>query len=217
MRKRLMAIVMTLMLVITMMPYSAFAGTRTVNSTTTGSITINNAVNNDEFAAYKVIDITYDAATNNLTHAFNTEFADYFSSLDPAVTIDGLANLANESKDLNDLLSGLPEYIKTKNITPVKTGTVVNGTVKFTDLAMGEYLIIPTSTTSVYQLMLQKLEPQVDNKVYVLTDVDVTAKKKEVDITKAADKTSVTKNEAVTYTITADIPNYLLSAKEENI
>lgn len=215
MRKRLMAIAMTLMLVITMMPYSAFAGTQTVSSTTTGRITINNAVNNDEFAAYKVIDITYDAATNNLTHAFNTDFADYFSSPATDVTIDDLANLANESKELNDLLSGLPEYIKTKNITPVKTGTVADGKVAFTDLAMGEYLVIPTSTTSVYQLMLQKLEPQVDNKVYVLTDVDVTAKKKEVDITKAADKTSVTKNEAVTYTLTADIPNYLLSAKKK--
>lgn len=215
MRKRLMAIVMTLTLVIAMMPYSAFAGTYPVTSTTTGSITINNAVNEDTFAAYKVVDITYDGDTNHLTYAFNAAFASYFSSLNPAVTIDDMANLANESKALNDLLSGLPEYIKTKNITPVKTGKVVGGTVKFTGLAMGEYLIIPTSTTSVYQLMLQKLEPQVDNKVYVLTDVDVTAKKKEVGITKAADKTSVTKNEAVTYTITADIPNYLLSAKKK--
>ena len=115
MRKRLMAIVMTLTLVIAMMPYSAFAGTYPVTSTTTGSITINNAVNEDTFAAYKVVDITYDGDTNHLTYAFNAAFASYFSSLNPAVTIDDMANLENESKALNDLLSGLPEYIKTKN------------------------------------------------------------------------------------------------------
>lgn len=214
MRKRLMAIVMTLTLVIAMMPYSAFAGTP-VTSTTTGSITINNAVNEDTFAAYKVVDITYDDGTNHLTYAFNAAFASYFSSLSPALTVEGLAGLASETKELKDVLAGLPQYIKTNAITPVKTDTVAGGKVAFTDLAMGEYLIIPTSTTSVYQLILQKLEPRVNGGGYVLDDVTVNAKKAEISVTKTADKTSVTKKEAVTYTITADIPNYLLSAQKK--
>lgn len=215
MRKRLMAIVMTLMLGFTMMPYSAFAGTYPVTSTTIGSITINNAVNEDTFAAYKVVDITYDGDTNHLTYAFNAAFASYFSSLSPALTVEDLAGLESETNALKDVLAGLPQYIKANAITPVKTGTVAGGKVAFTDLAMGEYLIIPTSTTSVYQLILQKLEPQVNSGGYVLDDVTVNAKKAEISVTKTADKTSVTKKEAVTYTITADIPNYLLSAQKK--
>lgn len=210
MRKRLMAIVMTLMLGFTMVPYSAFAGTHTVTETTTGCIAINNAVNNDEFAAYKVIDITYDAATKSLTHAFNTDFQDYFTS--KSVTIKDFAGLVNGSDTLNDKLSGIPKYIIDNSIPAAKTGTVVDGKVAFTDLAMGEYLIIPTSTASVYQLMLQKLEPQVKNSAYILDDVEVNAKKTDVSVTKAVDKDSVTRGEALTYTITADIPNYMLSA-----
>lgn len=215
MRKRLMAIVMTLTLVIAMMPYSAFAGTYPVTSTTTGSITINNAVNEDTFAAYKVVDITYDGDTNHLTYAFNAAFASYFSSLSPALTVEDLAGLESETNALKDVLAGLPQYIKANAITPVKTGIVAGGKVAFTDLAMGEYLIIPTSTTSVYQLILQKLEPRVNSGGYVLDDVTVNAKKAEISVTKTADKTSVTKKEAVTYTITADIPNYLLSAQKK--
>ena len=138
MRKRLMAIVMTLTLVIAMMPYSAFAGTYPVTSTTTGSITINNAVNEDTFAAYKVVDITYDGDTNHLTYAFNAAFASYFSSLSPALTVEDLAGLESETNALKDVLAGLPQYIKANAITPVKTGIVAGGKVAFTDLAMGE-------------------------------------------------------------------------------
>ena len=215
MRKRLMAIVMTLTLVIAMMPYSAFAGTYPVTSTTTGSITINNAVNEDTFAAYKVVDITYDGDTNHLTYAFNAAFASYFSSLSPELTVEGLAGLGSETKELKDVLAGLPQYIKNNGITPVKTDTVAGGEVAFTDLAMGEYLIIPTSTTSVYQLMLQKLEPRVNSGGYVLDDVTVNAKKAEISVTKTADKTSVTKGEAVTYTVTVDLPTYEMSAPKK--
>ena len=78
---------------------------------------------------------------------------------------------------------------------------------------MGEYFIRPSSTTAVYQLMLQKIEPKVEedsagNPHYVIEDVTFTAKKEEVTITKTADKTSVTKGEKVAYTVTVDIPTY---------
>ena len=61
--------------------------------------------------------------------------------------------------------------------------------------------------------MLQKIEPKVEEDSegypgYVIDDVTFTAKKEKVTITKTADKTSVTKNEKVVYTITVDIPTY---------
>lgn len=76
---------------------------------------------------------------------------------------------------------------------------------------MGEYFILPTSSTSVYQLMLSKIEPTKPSETtgnYTIDDISFIAKHKEVSIDKTADKTSVTKGEKVKYTIEADIPTY---------
>lgn len=92
----------------------------------------------------------------------------------------------------------------------------MDGTATFADLAMGEYFIRPTSSTSVYQLMLQKVEPTVVGGTYVIDDITFSAKKEEVNITKTANKTSVTKNEQVSYTISVDIPTYLSNSMDKS-
>lgn len=114
-------------------------------------------------------------------------------------------------------MAGLPKYIVDNTIVDVKTETVdADGNATFADLAMGEYFIRPTSTTSVYQLMLQKVEPTVSGSKYVIDDVTFTAKHKEVTVDKTADKTSVTKNEKVTYTIKVDVPTYASQAVDKS-
>lgn len=209
--KKLAALLLTLVLALGLIPVGAMAAQTTVTPTSKASITVNNAVANDVFAAYKVIDITYDAGNNTLTKEWNSAFANYFSG----TTIEQFAALKDEShaQDLKNLLADLPQYIVTNNIDPVQTKTVTGTTATFADLAMGEYFIRPTSTTSVYQLMLQKIEPTVANvggvQTYVIDDVTFNAKHKEVNVAKTANKTSVTKNEKVAYTITVDIPTYL--------
>lgn len=217
--KKLAALLLTLVLALGLISVGAMAEQRTVTPASTASITVNNAVANDVFAAYKVIDITYDAGNNTLTKAWNTAFAGYFTGKN--ITIEQFAALTNDSEQLKTLLADLPQYIVTKNIDPVKTETVTDTkTATFADLAMGEYFIRPTSTTSVYQLMLQKIEPTVANvggvQTYVIDDVTFNAKHKEVNVTKTADKTSVTKNEKVAYTITVDIPTYLDEATDKS-
>lgn len=64
--------------------------------------------------------------------------------------------------------------------------------------------------------MLQKVEPTVVNGKYKIDDVTFTAKHKEVNVDKTADKTSVTKNEKVTYTINVDIPTYAAQATDKS-
>ena len=209
--KKLVTLILTALLVLSILPMNVFAAQRKVTASSIASITINNAVENDVLAAYKVVDITYNAANNTLSYAWNSDFADYFS----AYTVDEFAALTNNPDGLKTLLAGLPKYIANKSITPVDTRTVdAGGTATFANLAMGEYFIRPSSTTSVYQLMLQKVEPtvaEVDGKqTYVIDDVTFIAKHQEVSVTKTADKTSVTKNEKVTYTITVNIPTYCL-------
>ena len=222
--KKLVPLILTALLVLSILPMNVFAAQSAVTASSTASITINNAVENDVLAAYKVVDITYNAAKNTLSHEWNSLFDDYFSqtnsitnSANRAYTVDEFAALTKDSAELKTLLAGLPNYIAAKSISPVDTQTVAaDGTATFANLAMGEYFIRPTSTTSVYQLMLQKIEPTVVNGTYVIDDVTFSAKHQKVSVTKTADKTSVTKNEKVTYTITVDIPTYATGATDRS-
>ena len=188
-RKKLTIVLLTLALTLALLPMSAFAAQRNVAADSTASIKVNNAVENDILAAYKVIDITYDAGKNTLSYAWNSNFADYFAGTTSfngtKYTIEQFAALESDSDALKNLLAGLPNYIKNKGIDAAKTVTVAaDGTATFAGLAMGEYFIRPTSTTSVYQLMLQKVEPTVDNGTYKIDDVSFTAKHKEVTVNK---------------------------------
>lgn len=224
--KKLVIFLLTLILALGLFPMSVFAAERAVTPASTASITIENAVENDVLAAYKVIDITYNETSNHVSYAWNSAFADYFAGTTPynttAYTVEQFAALTDDSDDLKNLLAGLPKYIADNNIAAAKTATVgEGGTATFADLAMGEYFIRPTSSTSVYQLMLQKIEPKVEedsegNPGYVIDDVTFTAKKEEVTINKTADKTSVTKGEKVAYTVTVDIPTYSAEATDKS-
>lgn len=219
--KKLVTLILTALLVLSILPMNVFAAQRDVTAISTASITIEKAVENDVLNAYKVVDIAYNDENNTLSYTWNSAFADYFAGTtsynSTAKTVEQFAALTDNSDDLNRLLAGLPNYISAKNIAPVDTQTVAtNGTATFADLAMGEYFIRPTSTTSVYQLMLQKLEPTVSGGKYVIDDLTFSAKHEEVSVDKAADKTSVTKGEKVTYTITVDIPTYATGATDRS-
>lgn len=219
--KKLATLLFTIILVLGLLPMSVFAAQRTVAADSTASITVGNALENDTLAAYKVVDLTYDAATNTLNYVWNSDFAEYFAGTTTfnsiAKTVEQFDALNDDSDELKTLLAGLPSYIANRTITPVDTRTVdAGGAATFANLAMGEYFIRPTSTTSVYQLMLQKVEPTVSAGAYVIDDVTFSAKHKEVSVTKIADKTSVTKNEKVTYTITVDIPTYASQAVDKS-
>ncbi|MGN0114932.1 MAG: hypothetical protein ACI396_06355, partial [Acutalibacteraceae bacterium] len=192
--KRLLTVLLAALLVLAISPMNIFAAERDVVAGSTASITVEYALENDELAAYKVVDITYNAGNNTLSYAFNSDFADYFAGTTSynatAYTIDQFAALTSDSDELKALLAQLPNYIANRSISAVKTETVAaDGTATFADLAMGEYFIRPTSTTSVYQLMLQKVEPTVTGGKYVIDDVTFTAKHEEVNVTKTADKT----------------------------
>ena len=167
-------------------------------------------------AAYKLINITYNSITNTLAYEWSSAaIQDYFENGTTSGTgivydVKKFAELSDNTETnqtaLKELLAGLPKYIVDNTIVAVKTETVdADGNATFADLAMGEYFIRPTSTTSVYQLMLQKVEPTASGSKYVIDDVTFTAKHKEVTVAKTADKTSVTKNEKVNYTITVDL------------
>lgn len=220
--KKFAVLLFTLILALGLFPMSVFAAQRNVAANSKAFIKVENAVENDVLAAYKVVDITYDATSNHVSYAWNSAFADYFAGTTSynatAYTVEQFGALEDNSDALKTLLAGLPNYIANKAaISPVDTQTVAaDGTATFADLAMGEYFIRPTSSTSVYQLMLQKIEPTVSGETYVIDDVTFDVKNEEVTIDKTADKTSVTKKEKVTYTVTVDIPTYSAEATDKS-
>lgn len=221
--KKLVTLILTALLVLSILPMNVFAAPRDVVEGSTASITVENAVKDDVLEAYKLINITYNSTTNTLAYAWSsTAIKEYFENGTTNGTgidydVKKFAALTNDSADLKSLLAGLPKYIVDNTIAAEKTETVdADGNATFANLAMGEYFIRPTSTTSVYQLMLQKIEPTVVNGTYVIDDVTFSAKHQEVSVTKTADKTSVTKNEKVTYTITVDIPTYATGATDRS-
>ena len=215
MKKTILAALMTMMLIVSLVPASSFAAQ--LDSSSKGSITVNGAADGDHFSAYKVFDISYDENTNNLTYEFNSAFTGYFEGKNVELSdLDVNADTPLDSKALNNLLADMPGYIQQKSIDPVKAASSADGSAVLADLALGGYLIVPDNTSSVYQLMLQMLQPSVENESYIIEDVVINAKKSEVDIEKTADKKSVTKGEEVTYTISTDVPAYLISAANKN-
>lgn len=219
--KKFVVLLFTLILALGLFPMGVFSASTPVTPTSTASITINNAVENDVLEAYKVVDITYDETSNHVSYVWNRDFAEYFKGTTSynttAYTVEKFATLTEDSAELKNLLAGLPKYIANNNIAAAKTVTVTSGTATFVGLAMGEYFIRPTNTTSVYQLMLQKIEPTAVSGTYKIDDVSFSAKHKEVTIDKTADKTSVTKNEKVAYTVAVDIPTYSAEATDKTI
>ena len=77
--KKLVPLILTALLVLSILPMNVFAAKRDVVPGSKASITINNAVEHDVLAAYKVVDIVYNAANNTLSYAWNSAFADYFA------------------------------------------------------------------------------------------------------------------------------------------
>lgn len=78
--KKFAVLLFTLILALGLFPMGVFAASSTVTPNSTASITINNAVENDELAAYKVVDITYNATSNHVSYAWNSAFADYLQA-----------------------------------------------------------------------------------------------------------------------------------------
>ena len=151
--RKLLALLLTLVLAIGLIPMTAFAAQRDVTASSTASITINGAVENDVLAAYKLINITYNQRTNTLAYEWSSEaIKNYFENETTNGTgivydVKKFAELSDDPDTnqtaLKELLAGLPNYIAANSIAPVATQTVAaDKTATFDNLEMGEYFII---------------------------------------------------------------------------
>lgn len=195
------------------------------------TLTISNVNENDIFQAWCIVVIGYDAESNALTYGFTPAAKEYFDS--KHVTIDDFMKLTDNSIELNELLAGLPEAIRTntsgKWIAPWggENLTATDGTITVMNCKAGGYFIQPIASTSVYSPMFTAIVPEVKNGHYEYGDVEISAKHSEVSISKkvklnsnaasygdsviASDKTvdAYSGNSEVKYQIVMDVPKYL--------
>lgn len=231
--KNILAILLAVVMTSVMLPMSVLAagsatGVETTTEATvdaTGTITITGCVDGDTFAAYKIIDVTFDENSNVVRSSWNSTVSAYFATANngSALTVDDFKSANEATREV--YLKGLATYIKTNSVSSVGDGQASGSTVTFSGLDMGEYFIIPTSTTNIYSLMYGYVQPKegTGSNVgkYVIWQSEIISKHDEVDVEKTADKESYTGvsgvEDIITYTIVADIPTYGANAVDKTM
>lgn len=194
----LLALVMVFALATT-----AFA-TGTVTTPTTGTITVDNPRADQEYKAYKIFDVVYDAAKKHYSYTIDST-SEWFNA------VDTYSKQTNSGLTLTEVL-GTTTYVVTttsdfsappfaealKAAVNGKTGGITltedNGKATATDLDLGYYFVASTSGA------LCNL---------TTTNPDVTIHdKNDMPFEKEVDKTNVDVGQTVKFTITGKVPDY---------
>lgn len=199
------AFFMALTLLVGLMPAveaEAYTGTET------GTITVNNVTNNNKFVGYKILNITYNATTNQVSYAWASDAI----TTAIEVTPEEFAELTQPERQ--EKLVAVAKLVPNMTVS-LSEVTASNTTAVFSNVSIGGYLIVPTSTDEVYQTMMAVVQPEAGDSGYVTVDANVAAKKNPLDITKTVAKDNTGIAEKVSYTVVADVPTYPNDAKDK--
>lgn len=216
---------------------------RQISAGSTGTITVtgigqDDAGNYDTVVAYKVIDITYDAESNNITYDWvNDTIQDIADNTfgETDITVKTYVEKCKASTD--EVAKFYAELLKAVNSggigSPVINSTptpITDGTAVFPNLTMGQYMIFATGV-NVYEPMAVTLEPKVvtesdeekEWEEYVLEDQTIAAKTSAPTVDKKiegengniTDNDSVAINDPVNFVITTQVPNFPADAVDK--
>ena len=210
------------------------AGTVDTNSklvTNTGTITINDVVSTDTFAAYKIMDTFYNSTNNTLTYEFTNVFktflendttyrtltVDQYQALTSGNTTNGSTTTTST---LDTLVSKFASYIKANNTTG--SNMTISGTTATASLPAGSYLVLPTTTKKVYAVMVGNIYFTGSGTDWTLNNSIINAKVSDAGITKVIKETTSTegtfnKGQEYTYQINATIPTYPTNATNKTL
>lgn len=191
----LLALVMVFALAVT-----AFA-TETGTTTTTGTITVANPVANQEYKAYKIFDVVYDAAKEHYSYTIDST-SEWFDTVSAYATeAHGLTLTQVNGGDTYVVTTGngfsAPDFAATlKAAVSGKTGKPLSGdanSVSVSGLDLG-YYFVASSTGALCNLTTT-------NPTVTIHD------KNDMPFEKKADKTNVDVGQIVTYTIKGKVPD----------
>lgn len=220
--KKLSAVLIALVLTFSLSTV-AFASPVPIDGNTTGTIDITAQNTGDTFAAYRIVDVTYTAASNSLSYAFDASVASFFTG--KSMTVAQYSALtASTVPTLEGVQGELAAWIKTHSVTTTYTGMAESEkTCSISDLPLGQYLVLGTGNTGsgahVYQIMTANVVPTIETiegiKTYVLDNVALASKVSLPTISKTAqddDNAIVSAYDNINYTITVGVPAYPSSA-----
>ena len=187
------------------------------------NLNITNVSSNDEFIAYKILDVLYDATSNTMSYDFTDDFKSFLTSSTAYnnLSISDYMKLTSgditsgstiTSSTLDKVVSLYANYIKTKSVTG--TDMTTTGNTATANLTAGTYLVLPKTTSKVYAVMVGNLQMEptgVDNN-WTLNDTSIVAKVSDVSIKRLVNGndtiTSVESFNNHNYTIIATLPKY---------
>ena len=219
--KKLSAVLIALILAFSLSTV-AFAAPVAIDESTTGTIDITAQNEGDTFAAYRIVDVTYTAASNSLSYVFDPAVKDFFDS-------EGLT-VAQYSALVEPTATRTPENVQgelaawimkpANSVTTTYTGTANSGkTCSISGLPLGQYLVLGTGNATsgayVYQIMTANVVPTIETiggvETYVLDNVALESKVSQPTISKTAaddDNAIVSAYDNINYTITVSVPAY---------
>ena len=192
----LLALVMVFALATT-----AFAS-ETVTPPTTGTITVANPVANQEYKAYKIFDVVYDAAKEHYSYTIDST-SEWFNTVSAYATgAHGLTLTQVNGGDTYVVTTGngfsAPDFaVALKAAVDGMTGLQLSGdanSVSVSNLDLG-YYFVASSTGALCNLTTT-------NPTVTIHD------KNDMPFEKTADKTDVEVGQTVNYTVTGKVPDY---------
>ena len=196
--------------------------------TTTSTLTVSGVQSTDTFKAYQILITYYNETSNTYTYSFNSDFQDFLDSTTnyknltvaqyQALTSGNTSNGSTTTNStLDTLVSQYASYIKTNNIEG--TNMTVSGTNATATLEAGAWLVLPTTTTKVYAVMVGNIEFKANaNGIdWDITSPTIVAKVSNASVSKVLKGTTATEgtyniNEDYSYVITASVPTYPTNA-----
>lgn len=192
----LLALVMVFALATT--AFATEAGT----TTTTGTITVANPVANQEYKAYKIFDVVYDAAKEHYSYTIDST-SEWFNTVSAYATgAHGLTLTQVNGGDTYVVTTGngfsAPDFaVALKAAVDGMTGLQLSGdanSVSVSNLDLG-YYFVASSTGALCNLTTT-------NPTVTIHD------KNDMHFEKTADKTDVEVGQTVNYTVTGKVPDY---------
>ena len=214
---------------------SVVLGTEPIN----GKITVTGLAKGDVAYLYKVIDIEYNAKTNNVTKEWNDGVKDFvaeYGSVEETFENQegGFTELAKElyADLVTDIfaLEGTPNWMAVKTagesaeVARDMIGIEANESVVFDEnIGLGQYMVIVTGK-NVYAPMTATIEPEVneENQYIVYPNVNIVAKasnpkldKSIVDGTHGTENDSVAIGDTVEFSLTTQVPAFPVEAVDK--
>lgn len=188
--KKIVSVALVVALLI--IPFSTLLNVKALNietndagvvSNTVSSLTVTNVGKGDQLGAYKILDALYNKTSNVISYQFTQLFKDFQASEDgkdfASLTVDeyskfGEENLSAENKaKFESLYTEFAKYIKkTAGITADQTLTAAADAeaAVANNVVVGSYLILPISTSGIYEPMIVNVEIKANNGAWELTD-----------------------------------------------